>query len=69
MIGWRKETGCRASNPNSYPRHAYSQHAYSTGMGIGVFRDLLAHTTASDEAKDVIRWLRTCSAFLVKYPQ
>jgi len=45
------------------------QDAYSAGMGTGVFQDLLAHPTASDEAKDVVRWLRTCSAFLVKYPE
>lgn len=45
------------------------QHAYAAGVGPGVLRDLLKHDTASPLVKDATRWLRTVSAFLVKFPQ
>lgn len=47
-------------------RHRCPSHA---GFGLDVFRDLLVHRTLSPAVKDVTRWLRTCSAFLAKYPQ
>jgi hypothetical protein len=45
------------------------QHAYAAGLGPDVFHDLLKHCTMGDVAKDVARWLRTCSAFMAKYPE